>query len=92
MPHIAKGGKYVIGWSVIRGTCNIKVPETTYNEYNLANEEYVNLISGSKTCVLRTENFCQGQWQSEDLLLKQLTNMKELLNNSVYQKSKPLKI
>ena len=49
MPQIAKGGKFVFGWSIINPKGCVKIPETTFNEYVLTTDENVILFSGSKT-------------------------------------------
>ncbi len=48
MPQIAKGGKFVFGWSIINQDGHVKIPEMTFNEYHLSSDEKVILISGSK--------------------------------------------
>ncbi|NLD91898.1 MAG: hypothetical protein GX639_04425 [Fibrobacter sp.] len=48
MPQIAKGGKFIFGWSIISSEGCVKIPEMTFNEYNLSIEQNVILISGSK--------------------------------------------
>ena len=49
MPQLTKGGKYVFGWSRIREDGAIYLPPEAIREYQLAVQERVILISGSKT-------------------------------------------
>jgi hypothetical protein len=49
MPQIAKGGKYVFGWSRIREDGKIVIPEEAFDEYGLKVDDRVILVSGSKT-------------------------------------------
>ena len=49
MPQIAKGGKYVFGWSVIGKKGRIVVPDEAVQEYHLEPDDKLLLISGSKT-------------------------------------------
>jgi hypothetical protein len=49
MPQIAKGGKYVFGWSIIGKKGCIQIPEKVMHEYQLFKEGKVILISGSKS-------------------------------------------
>jgi len=49
MPHIAKGGKYIFGWSVVRKDGTIVIPGEAVEEYHLVAGEKLLLISGSKT-------------------------------------------
>ena len=49
MPQLNKGGKYVFGWSPIRGDLHIKIPDEIILEYDLLKEGKLILISGSKT-------------------------------------------
>lgn len=48
MPQIAKGGKFVFGWSIINESGCVKIPEMTFNEYRLSISQNLILISGSK--------------------------------------------
>jgi hypothetical protein len=54
MPQLGKGGKIVFGWSVINTDCSVKIPDMAVNEYAIAAEGNVILISGSKP----TGGFC----------------------------------
>jgi hypothetical protein len=49
MPQLAKGGKYVYGWSLINVNRRIHIPDEAFNEYNFEMSEKVILMSGSKT-------------------------------------------
>ncbi len=48
MPQIAKGGKYVYGWSKAGDRGRIVVPDEAIEEYNLRADENAILMSGSK--------------------------------------------
>ena len=54
MPQMNKGGKYVFGWSEIKDDLTISVPEMAVNEYRIADDSKIFLISGSK----KTGGFC----------------------------------
>lgn len=54
MPQIAKGGKFVFGWSIINPEGCVKVPEMIFNEYGLSTDKNVILFSGSK----KSGGFC----------------------------------
>lgn len=47
MPQLAKGGKYVFGWSVIGDDGRVTLPDETLREYGLTPGENVLLMSGS---------------------------------------------
>jgi hypothetical protein len=49
MPQITKGGKYVFGWSKIRGNGEFRILDEAVQEYNLETGEKIILASGSKT-------------------------------------------
>ncbi|KAF5059013.1 MAG: hypothetical protein KO318_02685 [Methanobacterium sp.] len=49
MPQIAKGGKFVFGWSQVGEDGCIQIPEEVMLEYQLFKEDKVMLISGSKS-------------------------------------------
>jgi len=49
MPQLAKGGKYVFGWSRIKEDGGIVIPGEAAQEYRLSPGMNVILISGSKT-------------------------------------------
>lgn len=48
MPQLSKGGKYVFGKSLIRKGCSIQLPPQGVEEYDMAAEGKVYLITGSK--------------------------------------------
>jgi bifunctional DNA-binding transcriptional regulator/antitoxin component of YhaV-PrlF toxin-antitoxin module len=48
MPQIAKGGKFIFGWSVVRERTVI-FPSQVVEEYGLAGEDRVILTTGSKS-------------------------------------------
>lgn len=54
MPQLAKGGKYVFGWSRINQDLTIRLPLTAVHEYDITSEKKVYLFSGSKS----TGGFC----------------------------------
>jgi len=54
MPQIAKGGKYVFGWSGIGGDGRIVLPPDALQEYGISPGEKAILISGSAS----TGGFC----------------------------------
>lgn len=49
MPQLVKGGKYIFGWSRVGKEGKIKIPPEAYEEYNLKEDKYAILFSGSKT-------------------------------------------
>ncbi len=49
MPQIAKGGKYVFGWSLIGPGGRIQIPPETQDEYGLVPGGKVILTSGSQS-------------------------------------------
>ena len=49
MPQLAKGGKYVFGWSIIGEDSGILLPEEARHEYQLEPGERVILMPGSNT-------------------------------------------
>ena len=49
MPQIAKGGKYIFGWSSIRPDGITLISPEAMKEYGMSSGENVILISGSKT-------------------------------------------
>jgi len=49
MPQLAKGGKYVFGWSIIGKDGGILLPEEARYEYQLEPGERVILMPGSNT-------------------------------------------
>lgn len=49
MPQIAKGGKFIFGWSIIGKKGCIQIPEECILEYQLFKENKVILISGSES-------------------------------------------
>ena len=49
MPQLAKGGKYVFGWTIINKDFKIRIPDETYDEYNFTKTDKLIIISGSKS-------------------------------------------
>lgn len=49
LPQIAKGGKYVFGWSLVHTSGRILIPQEAYDEYNFAGIGRIVLIPGSST-------------------------------------------
>jgi hypothetical protein len=49
MPQLAKGGKWVFGWSAVSGNGTIVIPPEAFNEYGFQDGENVILMNGSKT-------------------------------------------
>ncbi len=58
MPQIAKGGKFVFGWSIISQKGCVKIPEAVYQEYHLYTDDKVILISGS----IKSRGFCVSNY------------------------------
>jgi len=54
MPQIAKGGKFVFGWSIIQDNYTIQLPALAVEEYKIVSEKKVYIMSGSK----HTGGFC----------------------------------
>ncbi|QRG87065.1 hypothetical protein [Bulleidia sp. zg-1006] len=54
MPQMTKGGKYIFGWSKIGENGELTFPTMAVKEYNLQEETYIYIISGSK----QTGGFC----------------------------------
>ena len=48
MPQMTKGGKYIFGWSKIRVNGELIFPRMAVKEYNLQEETYIYIVSGSK--------------------------------------------
>ncbi len=48
MPLVAKGGKYIFGWSRVNDDLSIQLPKPAVDEYAITAEGKVILISGSK--------------------------------------------
>jgi len=48
MPLIARGGKYVYGWSKVGETGRIAIPKEAMDEYSLKERDKVILMSGSR--------------------------------------------
>ncbi len=48
MPYIARGGKYVFGWSKVDRTGKIAIPQEAMQEYGLSVWHKVILMSGSR--------------------------------------------
>ncbi|BDZ68223.1 hypothetical protein [Methanobacterium ferruginis] len=49
MPQLAKGGKFVFGWSIIGKNGCVQVPDKAIQEYSLLVDDKLILISGSKS-------------------------------------------
>ena len=49
MPRIAKGGKYIYGWSTVREDWTIPVPPEAIFEYGLTGGERLIVMRGSRT-------------------------------------------
>ena len=54
MPQMNKGGKFIFGKSLIRDGGTIQFPEQSIQEYDIASESKIYLITGSK----KTGGFC----------------------------------
>ena len=54
MPKMTKGGKYIFGWSRIRVNGELIFHRMAVDEYNLQEETYIYIVSGSK----QTGGFC----------------------------------
>lgn len=54
MPQMRKRGKFIFGKSLIRDDCSIQFPEQTIQEYDIASEGKIYLVTGSK----KTGGFC----------------------------------
>ncbi len=48
MPQLAKGGKWVFGWCVVRLNGEIRIPPVAYAEYGFQPGESVIIIRGSR--------------------------------------------
>lgn len=48
MPQMTKGGKYIFGWSKIGQNGELTFPTMAVKEYNLQEETYIYIVSGSK--------------------------------------------
>jgi bifunctional DNA-binding transcriptional regulator/antitoxin component of YhaV-PrlF toxin-antitoxin module len=48
MPYIARGGKYVFGWSTVGEAGRIAIPQEAMKEYGLKDWQKVILMSGSR--------------------------------------------
>jgi len=51
MPHIAKGGKYIFGWSIIKNDKSINLPKIVLQDYKISDKDKCILFTGSKTTV-----------------------------------------
>jgi hypothetical protein len=49
MPQIAKGGKYIFGWTRVKKGGEVLIPPEAYEEYDFTQKTKVILIQGSKT-------------------------------------------
>jgi hypothetical protein len=54
MPQLAKGGKFIFGWSKINPDLTVILPAMAVDEYSITSENRVYLMSGSKS----TGGFC----------------------------------
>lgn len=54
MPQMRKRGKFIFGKSLIRDDCSIQFPEQAIQEYDIASEGKIYLVTGSK----KTGGFC----------------------------------
>ncbi|ADY12584.1 hypothetical protein [Sphaerochaeta globosa] len=54
MPQLAKGGKFIFGWSRITESLSIQLPSMAVDEYAITSEGKVYLFSGSNS----TGGFC----------------------------------
>ena len=48
MPQMTKGGKYIFSWSKIGQNGELTFPTMAVKEYNLQEETYIYIVSGSK--------------------------------------------
>lgn len=48
MPQMTKGGKYIFGWSNIGQNGELTFPTMAVKEYNLQEEAFIYIVSGSK--------------------------------------------
>lgn len=48
MPQLAKGGKWVFGWCIVRPDVEIQIPPEAYNEYGFQPGETVIITRGSR--------------------------------------------
>ena len=48
MPQMNKGGKYIFGWSKIGQNGELTFPTMAVKEYNLQEETYIYIVSGSR--------------------------------------------
>ena len=51
MPQIAKGGKYIFGWSIIKNDKSINLPKIVLQDYKISDKDKCILFTGSKTTV-----------------------------------------
>lgn len=49
MPQLAKGGKWVFGWSVVSARREIRIPPEAYAEYGYRDGEEIVFLAGSRT-------------------------------------------
>ena len=81
MPQVTKGGKFIFGWSRVRESGRIFLPEQAIREYDIACEGRVILFTGSKS----TGGFCvtrKGLWQPSKLGFV-LEDSPEIMNYTV---------
>ena len=44
MPQLAKGGKFVFGWSLLRDDYTVRIPDMAVDEYKIACEGKSNFV------------------------------------------------
>ncbi|MFX1284209.1 MAG: hypothetical protein ACFFB5_11170 [Promethearchaeota archaeon] len=49
MPQLAKGGKYVYGWSIVHPIGKILIPKEAYDEYRFNEFDKIILLAGNST-------------------------------------------
>lgn len=49
MPQLAKGGKYIFGWTRINKNYKIRIPDEAYDEYEFTRTDKLIILSGSKS-------------------------------------------
>ena len=68
MPQIAKGGKFIFGWSIIKNDYTIQLPTLAVEEYKITSDKKVYIMSGSEHtggfCVSRKGILCCSKMKS----------------------------
>ncbi len=82
MPQLNKGGKYIFGWSTIKEDNTLTFPPELVKEYNLEDDNFIYIISGSK----QTGGFSV----TTDKLLSS-SKLKNILEDNSELKNKTLK-